>query len=153
MAPSYSNYCITFKFSVRNSNCMVYPFDAQTGAELSDGAVAESGFYLDLARSRYLDIDIRKEVEVEGQDGLVEDTRFNRAAADGDVYTDKGVYTITVSNRYTGETTTKVIRVGSAKEDDAAEGERDDTGQDGAASAATSEETDSQGTGNDEQER
>ncbi len=124
VAPSYSNYRISFKFSVRNSNCMVYPFDAQTGAELADNAVAENGFYLDLARSRYLDIDIRKEIEVEGQDGLVEDTRFNRAAADGDAYTEEGIYTITVSNRYTGETTTKTIRVGDASDAEDDEQER-----------------------------
>ena len=49
----------------------------------------------------------------EGADGLVEDVRFNRPAKDGDQYTEEGIYTITVSNRYTGQETTKVIYVGT----------------------------------------
>lgn len=112
---SYSNYRIRFKFSVRNGNCMVYPFDVATGAELTNTAVTENGFYLDLARSRYLDINIKREVLAEGAVGLTEDVRFNRPARDGDQYTDEGVYTITVSNRYTGQETTKQIYVGTNK--------------------------------------
>lgn len=49
----------------------------------------------------------------EGADGLVEDVRFNRPAKDGDQYTDEGIYTITVTNRYTGQQTVKKIYVGS----------------------------------------
>lgn len=116
VAPAMGNYRISFKFSVRNSNCMVYPFDLATGSELSDGAVTESGFYLDLARSRYLDIDVRRQVLADGGSGLAEDTRFNRAARDGEEYTDPGIYTFTVSNRYTGETTVKTIYVGTEDE-------------------------------------
>lgn len=111
----YSNYRIAFKFSVRNGNCMVYPFDVATGAELTNTAVTENGFYLDLARSRYLDINIKREVLAEGAVGLTEDVRFNRPARDGDQYTDEGIYTITVSNRYTGQETTKQIYVGTNK--------------------------------------
>lgn len=112
---SYSNYRITFKFSVRNGNCMVYPFDVATGAELTNTAITENGFYLDLARSRYLDINIKREVLAEGAVGLTEDVRFNRPARDGDQYTDEGIYTITASNRYTGQETTKQIYVGTNK--------------------------------------
>ena len=111
----YSNYRIEFRFSVRNGNCMVYPFDVATGAELTNTAVTENGFYLDLARSRYLDINIKREVLAEGAVGLTEDVRFNRPARDGDRYTDEGIYTITVSNRYTGQETTKQIYVGTNK--------------------------------------
>ena len=111
----YSNYRIEFKFSVRNGNCMVYPFDVANGAELTNTAVTENGFYLDLARSRYLDINIKREVLAEGAVGLTEDVRFNRPARDGDQYTDEGIYTITVSNRYTGQETTKQIYVGTNK--------------------------------------
>ena len=111
----YSNYRIEFRFSVRNGNCMVYPFDVATGAELTNTAVTENGFYLDLARSRYLDINIKREVLAEGAVGLTEDVRFNRPARDGDQYTDEGIYTITVSNRYTGQETTKQIYVGTNK--------------------------------------
>lgn len=109
----YGNYQIAFTFSVRNGNCMVYPFDIATGAELQNTAVVEEGFYLDLARSRYLDIDVKRTELVESVAGIVEDERFNRPAKDGDKYTAEGIYTISVSNRYTGEHTTKTIFVGS----------------------------------------
>lgn len=111
--PEYQDYRIFFRFSVRNGNCMVYPFDVVTGAELTNSAVTENGFTLDLAKSRYLDIDIKKEVRREGADGLTEDVRFNKPARDGEVYTEEGIYTITVRNRYTHQTTTKVIYVGT----------------------------------------
>lgn len=113
--PSFFNYRIYFKFSVRNGNCMVYPFDVVTGNELNNTALTENGFYLDLAKSRYLDTDVKREILNEGADGLVEDTRFNRPAHDGEQYTDDGIYTITVSNRYTGQQTVKKIYVGTNK--------------------------------------
>ena len=109
----YDNYRIFFKFSIRNGNCMVYPFDVVTRSELRNTAITENGFYLDLARSRYLDIDVKRSVIIEGPNGIVEDERFNRPAKDGDQYTQEGIYTISVSNRYTGESTIKTIFVGS----------------------------------------
>ena len=107
------HYRIFFKFSVRNANCMVYPFDVKTGRELTNSSVTPNGFYLDLARSRYLNIFIKKEVWAEGATGLTEDTRFNTTAKDGDKYTEEGIYTITVKNQYTGLETQKVIYVGT----------------------------------------
>jgi len=107
------HYRIAFRFKVRNGNCMVFPFDAVTGEELSDRDMTENGFSLDLARSRYLSINLRREVLKESGDGLVEDTRFNGPARDGAVYTDEGIYTITVYNRYTEQTTDKKIYVGT----------------------------------------
>ena len=92
---------------------MVFPFDVTTGAELTNTAFTENGFYLDLAKSRYLDIDIQREVLMEGADGLTEDVRFNRPAQDGSEYTEEGIYTITVRNRYTNQTITKIIYVGT----------------------------------------
>ena len=109
------HYRIFFKFSVRNANCMVYPFDVKTGAELANSSLTENGFYLDLAKSRYLNIFIKKENWMEGAQGLTEDTRFNTTAKDGDKYTDEGIYTITVKNPYTGLETTKEIYVGTNK--------------------------------------
>ena len=109
---SYTNYKIEFKFSVRNGNTMVFPFDAKTGVELSNSAFTPNGFYLDLANSRYLKIDIKKEVLKDGVEGLVEDVRFNRPAADGEYYTEEGIYTITATNQYTGVTTEKKLYVG-----------------------------------------
>lgn len=109
----YDNYKIMFRFSVRNGNCMVYPFDVGTKGELQNTAITENGFYLDLARSRYLDIDVKRTVLVDNGSGIVEDERFNRPAKDGDKYTQEGIYTISVKNRYTGESTTKTLFVGS----------------------------------------
>lgn len=111
--PSYRNYKVFFKFSVRNGNCMVYPFDVKTGDELTNSSITENGFYLDLAKSRYLNIDIQKQIRKDGAEGLTEDVRFNKPAKDGEKYTDEGIYTITVKNIYTDQTTTKVIYVGT----------------------------------------
>ena len=116
VAPTYTNYKISFKFSIRNGNCMVYPFDTVTGAELSDCDMTPNGFKLDMAKSRYLTIDVRHttlNVRADGQ--LTEDERFNRPARDNDTYTDDGIYTFKVKNLYTEETTIKTIYVGTDK--------------------------------------
>lgn len=110
---TYNDYKIYFTFSVRNGNCMVFPFDVATGEELTNKAITENGFYLDLAKSRYLEINVKKEVLREGATGLTEDVRFNKPASDGEKYTDEGIYTITVSNPYTEEETVKKIYVGT----------------------------------------
>ncbi|MBE6812341.1 MAG: hypothetical protein E7523_05615 [Ruminococcaceae bacterium] len=107
------HYRIAFKFSVRNGNCMAYPFDLQTGSELPNGAITENGFRLDLAKSRYLKINLKREVLTESADGLTEDTRFNGPAKDGAEYTQEGIYTITVQNEYTNQLTVKKIYVGT----------------------------------------
>ncbi len=106
------HYRIFFKFSVRNGNCMVYPFDIVTNSELTNSSMTENGFRLDLAKSRYLKINIKREVMKEGADGLIEDTRSNGPARDGAKYTDEGIYSITVSNEYTNQSTVKKIYVG-----------------------------------------
>ena len=107
------HYRIFFKFSVRNGNCMVYPFDVATGSELTNSSMTEKGFRLDLAKSRYLKINLKREVLTDSAEGLVEDTRFNGPAKDGAEYTDEGIYTITVSNKYTNQFTVKKIYVGT----------------------------------------
>ena len=114
--PTYTNYKISFSFSIRNGNCMVYPFDTVTGAEMSDRAITSNGFKLNMAKSRYLTIDVTRTVLNVGADGqLTEDVRFNLPAKDNDAYIDDGIYTFTVKNLYTGETTTKTIYVGTDK--------------------------------------
>lgn len=107
------HYRIFFRFSVRNGNCMAYPFDVVTGDELSNSSMTENGFRLDLAKSRYLNINIKREVLKDSADGLVEDTRFNGPAQDGAEYTEEGIYTITVHNQYTNQLTVKKIYVGT----------------------------------------
>lgn len=111
--PGVTDYTIRTKFKVRNGNCMVYPFDVKTGDELTNTAFTENGFRLDLARSRYLGIDVKKEMLADNGNELVPDTRFNKPARDGEEFTDEGVYTFTVTNRYTGQSTTKMIYVGN----------------------------------------
>ncbi len=110
-----SHYRIFFKFSVRNSNCMVFPRDVLTGSELTDTSVTKNGFVLDLVKSKYLSITLKRSVLTEGADGLVEDTRFNGSAKEGTEYREEGIYTITVKNKYTGAETEKKIYVGENK--------------------------------------
>ena len=111
--PGVTDYTMRFTFKVRNGNCMVYPFDVKTGDELTNTAFTENGFRLDLARSRYLDVDVKREMLADNGNELVSDTRFNKPAKDGEEFTDEGVYTFTVTNRYTGQNTTKIIYVGT----------------------------------------
>jgi len=94
-----AHYRMYFKFSIRNSNNMIYPFDILTGAELRNNSITENGFKLSLANSKYTEIYIKKEVLNETGDGLSEDVRFNTMAKDNSEYTDEGIYTITVKNK------------------------------------------------------
>ena len=110
--PGESHYRISFKFSVRNANSMFYPRDITTQSELSNGDITPNGFFLDLVNSKYLQLNIVREVLKDGASGLTEDTRLNTVAKDGDSYTKDGVYTITVTNQYTGKSTSKKIYVG-----------------------------------------
>ena len=105
---SYSAYRIFFKFSIRNSNCMVYPMDLKTGSELRV-PYTENGFKLDLARSRYLDLSIRKKVL--SSNGL--DLRESQISSDQAEFSDEGLYVFTVRNKVTEDTVSKVIYVGS----------------------------------------
>ncbi len=112
--PAYNNYRIFFRFKVRNSNTMMFLFDSVTNNELFNGSVTSSGFRIDMAGSHYLDVSVKKEVLNSTGDGLTEDVRFNKAATDGAVFEDEGIYTVTVKNPNTGEeTTTKRIYVGT----------------------------------------
>lgn len=106
------HYRIFIRFSVRNANCMVFPFELETGNELMNTSMTEKGFTLDLAQSKYLKVTIKREVMTEGRDGLVEDIRFNGMAKEGREYFDEGIYTITAKNLYTEEQTVKKIYVG-----------------------------------------
>lgn len=111
---TYTNYRISFKYKIRNGNCMVFPFDLAKGNELSDGAITVSGFKLDMAKSRYLDINVKHSALKQNSDGTyTADVRFNRPAQDGEEYSKEGIYEFAVKNLYTGETTTKTIYVGS----------------------------------------
>jgi hypothetical protein len=77
--------------------------------------VTEKGFYLELAKSRYLEPPSKREVLTDGTDELTLDTRFNKPTGDDAQYKDEGIYTITVRNPYTNRETTKKIYVGANK--------------------------------------
>ena len=113
--PEIAKYKIPFRFSVRNGNSMIFLFDTSTGSELSSGAITKNGFRLDFANSQYLKVSVKREILKDGFDGLTEDTRFNSVATDGDVFTDEGVYTITVTNQYleNADPTVKKVYVGN----------------------------------------
>lgn len=108
-------YRTSFEFKIRNGNCMVYIFDAKSGAELSNGDVTENGFRIDTAKSSYPKLTIKKEVLNNTASGLVEDTRFNRAATDGEIFTDEGIYTVTAHNRFDNslDPAVKIIYIGN----------------------------------------
>lgn len=108
----YFDYKMEFKFSIRNSNSMIFLFDLETGDELTNQSFTPNGFRIDLAKSRYANINLKKEVLTEGKDGLTEDTRTNGTVQDGKEYKEEGIYTITVFNPTTEQTTEKVIYVG-----------------------------------------
>lgn len=97
--PEIAKYRVFFKFSVRNGNSMVFLFDNDSGSELSSGSFTENGFRIDFANSQYLKVNVKREILKDGFDGLTEDTRFNSVASDGDVFTEEGVYTITITNK------------------------------------------------------
>ncbi|SDX00545.1 hypothetical protein SAMN05216391_13120 [Lachnospiraceae bacterium KHCPX20] len=110
-----SNYRVFFKFKIRNSNCMIYPFDLTTNSELRDHEIAENGFRLDYASSKYLDVYVEQKAVVFNGTSYSEDTRGNKSAKDESVYTDEGIYVISVMHDYNNSRTTdKTIYVGSS---------------------------------------
>ena len=107
------DYKVFFQFSIRNGNTMFFPFDLSTGAELRDNAITPNGFMIDMAKSRYLNINVKRFAVVDSSNGHIEDERMNAPAKDGNEYTDEGVYIVNVTNQYTGEQTEKKFYVGS----------------------------------------
>lgn len=107
-------YRTSFSFKIRNSNCMIFLFDSKTGKELSNGDVTENGFRIDAANSKYLKAHIKKEYLNDSKTGLKEDTRSNSVAADGEIFTEEGIYTITANNQYDKycDSTVKTIYIG-----------------------------------------
>ena len=111
---STEHYKTSIAFKIRNGNCMVYVFDSELNRELNNGDSTVNGFRIDTAKSSYPQLTIKKEVLNDTKNGLIEDTRFNRAATDGEIVNDEGIYTITAKNRYISSLeTTKIIYVGN----------------------------------------
>lgn len=111
---SENDYRIAFNFSIRNGNTMFFPFDLSTNAELRDNAITPNGFMIDMAKSRYLNINVKRTAIIEGDNKQhSEDVRFNEPAKDGAEYKEEGIYTVDVTNKYTNEHTVKTFYVGS----------------------------------------
>ena len=110
-----SYYKTSFSFKIRNANCMLYTFDCETGSELNNGDVTMNGFKIDSAKSSYPKITVKKEILNDTASGLVEDTRFNRTAKDGEIFKEEGIYTLTAYNRYDDklEPAVKTIYIGN----------------------------------------
>ncbi len=108
----YTDYRMTFRFSVRNGNSMDFLFDLGTGAEIGNDSYTENGFRIDLARSKYLKVNVERRSLTVRDGRVVEDTRMNGAAQDGKEYMTPGVYIITVTNTYSGAVTEKRVFVG-----------------------------------------
>ncbi len=111
--PKVGNYKIVAQFSVRNGNTMAFLFDTGTNDELTNKSTTVNGFRLDLAGSKYLQVNVKRETLAGNGTDLVEDVRQNGPAKDGDECTQEGVYTIDVTNPATGTSTQKVIYVGT----------------------------------------
>ncbi len=110
----YKNYRVFFEFSIRNGNCMVFPFDTITGSELDNLSETPNGFSLDLAGSRWLNISVTKYALNSSGTGL--DSRFNKPSSEVSVYEEPGIYKIVVKNEDAIDpdaSCTKIICVGN----------------------------------------
>lgn len=110
-----TNYRVFFKFKIRNSNCMIFPFDLATQSELRDRGISEAGFRLDYAESKYLIVNVEYQaIEFNGT-SYVADTRENKVATNGREYNKEGIYLITVENKTkNNRTTEKTLYVGTS---------------------------------------
>ena len=106
---SYENYRIFFKFSIRNGNTMVFPFDVGTRSELRSMSITPNGFYLDLAKSRYLHITVKKFVLNDSGNGL--DPRNSYPVSDQSVFDEEGIYLIYAVNDYAPQTSSRVRKI------------------------------------------
>lgn len=106
-------YRVFFKFKVRNGDVSLFIREIDTNQFLSNANIAENGFYIDVAQSKYLELSIKREVLSDSMDGLIEDTKFAGVAQEGRHYTDEGIYTVTVDNPATGGSIEKKVYVGN----------------------------------------
>ncbi|MBQ7989539.1 MAG: hypothetical protein IJ251_00630 [Oscillospiraceae bacterium] len=95
---STTYYQTSFRFRIRNANCMVYIFDSETKSELNSGAVTKNGFSIDTANSKYIKIAMTKQIFNDNCTALIDAPKFNGAVSNGESFTDEGVYTIYAYN-------------------------------------------------------
>lgn len=111
--PSYSDYRIYFKFSVRNADSNVILTDLENNSKLRNSAFTESGFSVELETTRYLDVDVKHEIYNAKKRTFTENKKLKRIAKSGGEYTEEGIYLIHAKNRYTDSETTKMVYVGN----------------------------------------
>ena len=106
-------YTIFFHISVRGGECEIFPIETGSGKELANRSYTETGFTLDLTRSRYLDVNVKRVMITKDEDGWSSEILFDGPAQEGAVYSEEGFYTITAKNSYTGQETMTKIYVGT----------------------------------------
>lgn len=108
--PEKARYKISFSFSIRNGNTIVFFKDiGNNDSELKTGSCTENGIKVDYAKSKYLTVYYERST----LNGNVFDVRKNTVVSDGDVFKDEGVYKFTITNETTGQTTEKILCIGS----------------------------------------
>ena len=107
--PTFTNYRTSFKFSVRNGNCMSYPIDIAGKGELANNGYTSKGFKVDFAKSKAVKVNCKREIKTSGESL---DIRFSRPVKDGEEFTEPGIYTIITKNHLTKDKTVKKIFVG-----------------------------------------
>ncbi|MCR5142000.1 MAG: hypothetical protein K6C68_05680 [Ruminococcus sp.] len=95
---------MAFDFKIRNGNTKVYPTDLTTGSYLANGSATENGFYIDWAKSRYLEVYVKHSVwNKDANENFIEDPQSYEPAKESDKYEKPGIYTIEVTNPTTGK--------------------------------------------------
>lgn len=111
----YTQYKIEFEFSVRNGDCNVYPMDLKTGSELRDNAITPNGFRLDLARSKYLSLEMQLYGIKRNEYGIELEPKGTQTVSESGEYQKEGVYIITVTNEFLNAPVEKRLYVGDDK--------------------------------------
>ena len=111
--PSYSHYRIYFKFSIRNADSNVTLVDLESGLKLKNNSCTEAGFKIELDKTRYLDVDVKRELYDGEKRAFTEDKKLKRIAKSGGEYTEEGIYLVHAKNKYTDSETTKLVYIGS----------------------------------------
>lgn len=102
-------YRIDYRFKVRNGNAMAFIKDVETGKELKNDSTTK-GFIVDTAQSHYLNIQVSKRDKND-------EVRKNIPYKSGEVISEEGDYTISITTDYSNEPTKKQIHVvGSSQE-------------------------------------
>ena len=114
----YSNYKMYFKFSIRNGKNTMYAFeksdDGSKGSQLNDRDVTPNGFYIDLAGSQYITVDVTKYELVGNNSSKRKELLWNNPANDGDVFDEPGIYEVKFTNKdQSRDSYTKTYYVGT----------------------------------------